>query len=293
VRVARSPAELERKPRAVAIGTFDGVHLGHKAVVRGAVEAGGTPTVVTFHPHPRDVLGYDVLLLSTLERRLELLAELGVEEVLVVEFTPEVAATTAEDFARSHILGIGAELVVAGEGFRFGNHRGGDLGVFERLGAEIHETPLVPGISSRQIRELVTDGDVRAAAALLGRPVEVEGIVVSGDARGGTLGFPTANLRVDHAVLVPRFGIYAGAGLDHRAAVSIGVNPHYGGAERRVEAFLLEFEGDLYNRRLVIELWDRLRPESVFETEEELIAQIARDVEQARSATRPASGPTE
>jgi riboflavin kinase/FMN adenylyltransferase len=287
VNVARTPGGLERKPRAVAIGTFDGVHLGHQAVVRQAVEAGAAPTVVTFHPHPREVLGYGVQLLATLERRLELLEALGVEDTLVVEFTPEVAATSAEAFAESHVLALGAEVVVAGKGFRFGHQRGGDLSVFERLGAEVHETPLVPNVSSRQIRELVTDGDVRGAAAQLGRPAEVDGLVVSGDARGGTLGFPTANLRVDHAVLVPRFGIYAGAGLDHRAAVSIGVNPHYGGAERRVEAFLLDFEGDLYGRRVIVELWERLRDEAVFENETELIAQIARDVEQTRQATRP------
>jgi riboflavin kinase / FMN adenylyltransferase len=289
VNVARAPGELGRKPRAVAIGTFDGVHRGHQAVVRQAVEAGGTPTVVTFHPHPREVLGYGVQLLATLERRLELLAALGIEDTLVVEFTPEIAATTAEAFAESHVLALGAEMVVAGQGFRFGNKRGGDLAVFERLGAEVRETPLVPGVSSRHIRELVSDGDVRGAAGELGRPLEVEGIVVSGDARGGTLGFPTANLRVDHAVLVPRFGIYAGSGMEHRAAVSIGVNPHYGGAERRVEAFLLDFEGDLYGRRVIVELWERLRDEAVFESEAELIAQIAVDVEQTRRATRPGS----
>jgi riboflavin kinase/FMN adenylyltransferase len=287
VRVARVPAELEPKPRAVAIGTFDGVHLGHQAVVRQAVEASGTPTVVTFHPHPREVLGYDVLLLSSLERRLELLETLGVEEALVVEFTPEIAAMSPEAFATSHVVGLGAEVVVAGEGFRFGNKRSGDLSVFAELGAEVRATPLVPGVSSRGIRDLVAEGNVRAAAALLGRPVEVEGVVVSGDARGGTLGFPTANLRVDHSLLVPHFGIYAGAGLDHRAAVSIGVNPHYGGSERRVEAFLLDFEDDLYGRRVVVELWDRLRDEAVFESEAELIAQIAHDVEQTRRATRP------
>ena len=181
---------------------------------------------VTFHPHPRDVLGYDVLLLSTLERRLELLDALGVEEVLVVEFTPEVAATSAEEFARTHVLALGAEVVVAGEGFRFGSKRGGDLGVFERLGAEVRETPLVPGVASRRIRELVSEGDVRAAAELLGRPAEVEGIVVSGDARGGTLGFPTANLRVDHAA--PRPAV--------RHLRRVGARPPCGGLDRREPA---------------------------------------------------------
>ena len=285
--VAHAPDELDRVPRAVAVGTFDGVHLGHRAVIGAAVETGLRPTVVTFHPHPREVLGYGVQLLATLERRLELLAALGVEDTLVVEFTPEVAATSAEAFARSHVLALGAELVVAGDGFRFGHKRGGDLTLFERLGAEVRETPLVPGVSSREIRELVSDGDVRAAARPLGRPVEVDGVVVSGDARGGTLGFPTANLRVDHGLLVPRFGIYAGSGLDHLAAVSIGTNPHYGGSERRVEAFLLDFEGDLYGRRVVVELWDRLRDEAVFSSEDDLISQIALDVEQTRQATRP------
>ena len=122
---------------------------------------------------------------------------------------------------------------------------------------------------------------------MLGRPAEVEGTVVSGDHRGGTLGFPTANLAVDPALLVPRYGIYAGSAAGHRAAVSIGVNPHYGGEERRVEAFLLDFEGELYGRRLVVELWQRLRDERAFETEHELIEQIARDVEATRAARRP------
>jgi len=287
VNVARRPEELERRPRAVAIGTFDGVHVGHRAVVAAAVTAGPAPTAVTFHPHPREVLGYQVSLLATLERRLELLAELGVEEALVVEFTPEVAALAPEEFVRSYLAAIGAELVVAGESFRFGRNRSGDLALLERLGLATRVVPLVSGVSSTEIRRLVAAGDVRGAAPLLGRPVEVEGTVVSGDARGGTLGFPTANLRTDASLLVPAFGIYAGAAGGHRAAVSIGVNPHYGGAERRIEAFLLDFGGDLYGRRLVVELWERLRDERAFGSEEELVAQIARDVEATREATRP------
>jgi riboflavin kinase/FMN adenylyltransferase len=130
-------------------------------------------------------------------------------------------------------------------------------------------------------------GDVGGAARLLGRPVELEGTVVAGDARGGTLGFPTANLALPPNLLVPAYGIYAGAALGQRAAVSIGTNPHYGGEERRVEAFLLDFEGDLYGRRLVVELWERLRDEQVFTNEQELIDQIARDVEATRNSTRP------
>jgi riboflavin kinase/FMN adenylyltransferase len=287
MRVAHTPEELGSRPRAVAIGTFDGVHVGHQAVVRAAIDAGPLPTVVTFHPHPREVLGYQVSLLSTLERRLELLARLGVEETLVVEFSPQVAALAPEEFARAYLEAIGAELVAAGESFRFGRSRSGDLGLLERLGFRTRVVAHVEGVSSTEIRRLSTAGDVRAAAPLLGRPVEVDGIVVSGDQRGGTLGFPTANLRADPAVLVPAFGIYAGAAEEHRAAVSIGVNPHYGGAERRIEAFLLDFEGDLYGRRLIVELWDRLRDERAFASEAELVDQIGRDVAATRASTRP------
>ena len=287
MKVARTPEELGRRPRAVAIGTFDGVHIGHQAVVRAAVEAGPRPTVVTFHPHPREVLGYQVSLLSTLERRLELLAEHGVEETLVVEFTLEVAGLEPENFARSYLEAIGAELVAAGESFRFGRARRGDLAVLEQLGIPAAVIPNVEGVSSSAIRRLVDAGAVREAALLLGRPVEVEGTVVSGDARGGTLGFPTANLRTDPELLVPAFGIYAGSAREHGAAISIGVNPHYGGDERRIEAFLLDFEGDLYGQRLVVELWDRLRDERAFASEAELVAQIAADVAATKASTRP------
>ncbi len=287
MRVARTPGELERVPRAAAIGTFDGVHRGHRSVVRVAAEADLRPTVITFHPHPREVLGNRVQLLSSLERRLELLAALDVEETLVVEFTPEVAQLGPDEFARLYLEPIGVRLVVAGESFRFGRGRSGDLDLLRRLGFETAVAPHVDGASSTEIRRQLDAGDIVGAAALLGRPPEVEGTVVAGDARGGTLGFPTANLRVDQALLVPRFGIYAGAALGHRAAVSIGVNPHYGGSERRVEAHLLDFDGDLYGRRLVLELWQRLRDEAAFGSEQELVEQIARDVAAARAAVRP------
>jgi riboflavin kinase/FMN adenylyltransferase len=289
VTVARDPSELERVPRAVAIGTFDGVHRGHRAVVRAAVDAGLRPTVVTFHPHPRAALGNRVELLSTLERRLELLAGCGVDDVLVVPFTTETAALEPEDFAQRVLSAIGTEIVVAGAGFRFGRRRAGDLELLRSLGMHARQVPLVEGVSSTRIRGHAQAGEVEAAARLLGRPLEVEGTVVSGDQRGGTLGFPTANLAVDPSVLVPGFGIYAGAVGDRRAAVSIGVNPHYGGTERRVEAYLLDWEGDLYGQRLVVELWRRLRGERAFDSEAALVSQIARDVEETRAATRPAS----
>ena len=147
---------------------------------------------------------------------------------------------------------------------------------------------LANGISSSEIRRLLLAGDIDRAAQALGRPPEVEGTVVAGDQRGGTLGYPTANLDVDPALLVPAYGIYAGAANGNRAAISIGTNPHYGGQERRVEAFLLDFEGDLYGRRLVLELWTRLREERAFSSEAELVEQIARDVEETEGADRPA-----
>jgi riboflavin kinase/FMN adenylyltransferase len=287
VSVVRSPAELEPTGRAVAIGTFDGVHRGHRAAIEAAKTAGLRSTVVTFDPHPRLVLGYDVQLLTTLRRRIELIEEAGPDDLLVLEFTEELSRLAPEEFV-AHILDpIGTKAVVAAESFRFGRGRKGDVELLRRLGLEVIDVPLVEGVSSSRVRELLAEGEMREAAALLGRPHELEGTVVSGDQRGGTLGFPTANLAVEPHLLVPAFGIYAGAALGGRAAISIGVNPHYGGSERRIEAFLLDFEGDLYGKELGIELWERLRDERAFESEEELVQQIALDVEATRASIRP------
>jgi riboflavin kinase/FMN adenylyltransferase len=287
MKIAHAPSQLERQPRAVAIGTFDGMHRGHRSVIDTAVATGLAPTAVTFHPHPRTVLGNRVELLSTLERRLELLAEAGVEATLVVTFSPEVMRLAPEDFAEDYLRTIGAEAIVAGSDFRFGHRRAGDLALLERLGFEIRTAPEAEDVSSSEIRRLLHAGDVRAAARLLGRPPELDGIVVTGDQRGGTLGYPTANLRVEPDLLVPGYGIYAGSTLGHRAAISIGTNPHYGGTERRIEPYLLDFEGDLYGSRLLVELWERLRDEQVFDSEQRLIDQIAADVDATRAATRP------
>ena len=273
--------------RAVAIGTFDGVHRGHRRVIEAAQASGLPTTVVTFDPHPRVALGHQVELLTTLERRLELLSALGVD-IEVVPFTQELSLATPQEFADSMLRPLGTTVVAAGENFRFGRGRSGDLGTLEELGFDVRRVPLVEGISSSRIRQLLRAGEIEGAAELLGRPPEVEGRVVAGDARGGTLGFPTANLAVPGELIVPAHGIYAGEAGGHRAAMSIGVNPHYGGEERRIEAFLLDFEGDLYGQRLIVELWQRLRDERAFASEQELIDQIARDVEAARAARRPA-----
>lgn len=288
MRVAHRPEELAAGECVAAIGSFDGVHRGHRHVLETARAAGAPVTVVTFWPHPRLVLGNRVELLSTLERRIELLEEAGVDEVLVVEFTPELAAREPAEFAESVLRQIGAKVIVVGESFRFGRAATGDPALLRQLGFDVRTVPTLDGVSSTNVRGLLREGDVVGAARLLGRPPELEGTVVLGDQRGGTLGYPTANLSVPAELLVPAYGIYAGSALGHRAAISIGVNPHYGGDERRIEPHLLDFEGDLYGRRLVVELWRRLRDERAFSSEDELVAQITRDVEETRAADRPA-----
>ena len=285
--VARRPEELPAVERAIALGSFDGVHMGHRRVLEAAQTAGLTTTVVTFWPHPRTVLGNRVELLTTLDRRLELLAERGMDEVLVVEFTSELAQLEPREFAESLLRRIGARVVAVGANFRFGRGAAGTPALFDELGFDLRPVPIVEGVSSTQIRQLLRAGDVEGAAKLLGRPAEVEGVVVLGDQRGGTLGYPTANLDAPADVIVPAYGIYAGAALGHRAAVSIGVNPHYGGSERRIEPYLLDFDGDLYGKRLIVELWRRLRDERAFDSEEDLVTQMARDVEATRAAERP------
>jgi riboflavin kinase/FMN adenylyltransferase len=287
VNVAREPEGLSDAPRGVAIGTFDGVHRGHLRVIDAARRAGLGTAVVTFDPHPRSVLGGEVVLLATLERRLELLEAAGVEDVLVLRFDERLAALSADEFAERILRRIGAETVAAGETFRFGRGREGDLELLERLGFDVRRVPLVENVSSSRIRQLLHAGETERAARLLGRPPEVEGIVVRGDGRGRELGFPTANLDVPEGLLVPPDGVYAGCARNRRAAVSIGTNPHFDGVERRVEAHLLDFDGDLYGERLVVELWAPLREQRRFDSLEELVAAIGDDVERTRAATRP------
>jgi riboflavin kinase/FMN adenylyltransferase len=286
--VVRDPCELAEARRSVAIGTFDGVHRGHRRVIEAARAAHLRPAVVTFEPHPRAVLGGEVRLLTTTQRRLELLEEAGVQDVILLRFDAELAGLTPEAFAENVLRAAGAEVVAAGDTFRFGRGRSGDLDLLEELGFDVRRVPLVENVSSSHIRNLLSAGDIADAARLLGRPPELDGVVVQGDRRGKELGFPTANLSVPDDLLVPPDGVYAGAGRDRPAAVSIGTNPHFGGAERRVEAYLLDFDDDLYGERLVVELWERLRDQARFESEAELVAAIADDVERTRHAVRPA-----
>jgi riboflavin kinase/FMN adenylyltransferase len=287
MRIAHAPSQLERRPRAVAIGTFDGVHRGHRSVLQATIDSGLDPTVITLDPHPRIALGNRVDLITTLERRLELLADAGVIDTLVAAFTPEFMRLTPEEFIATYLSSIGTEAVAVGADFRFGHRRSGSVETLERAGLTVLPVERVDGVSSTAIRDAVREGELDDAAQMLGRPFELDGIVVAGDQRGGTLGYPTANIAMDAQLLCPRYGIYAGAALGHRAAVSIGTNPHYGGSERRIEPYLLDFDGDLYGDRLVVELWARLRDEAVFDSEAELVAQIARDVDATRAAARP------
>jgi riboflavin kinase / FMN adenylyltransferase len=287
VNVAREPAGLPEARRSVAVGTFDGVHRGHLHVIEAAREVGLRTAVVTFDPHPRAVLGGSVELLTTLERRLELLSDAGVDDVLVIPFDEELAALSAENFAEQMLRGIGAEAIAAGATFRFGRGREGDLDLLARLGLDVRRVPLLEKVSSSRVRELLHAGKPEQAATLLGRPPEVEGIVVRGDGRGRELGFPTANLDVPEGLLVPPDGVYAGWAYERRAAVSIGTNPHFDGVERRVEAHLLDFDGDLYGQRLLVEIWNSVREQRRFDSLEELVAAIGDDVDRTRAATRP------
>jgi len=287
VKVVRDPRDLPRSVRAVAIGSFDGIHLGHRRVLDVAFETGLPVAVLTFDPHPRVLFGQHVELLTTLERRIELLVEYGVEEIVVLRFDQELAQMTPEQFMLRHLAPLGAEIVVAGPDFRFGHDRAGDLALLQEEGILTRVVDPVTGVSSTTIRDALAKGDTVRAASLLGRPYELDGRVVPGFARGVKLGFPTANLVFAPHQLVPRDGIYAGFGDGHRAAVSIGRNIHFGGGERRTEVHLIDFSGDLYGRRLVVELWQWLREEQAFPSETALTEQIGRDVQATRDAQRP------
>jgi riboflavin kinase/FMN adenylyltransferase len=287
VNVARVAGDLPEARRGVAVGTFDGVHLGHLRVIDAARAAGLRTAVVTFDPHPRAVLGRDVELLTTLDRRLELFDAAGVDDVVVLAFDETLANLEPTEFAELILRGMGAEAVAAGDTFRFGRDRQGDLTLLEALDFDVRRVPVLENVSSSRIRELVHGGEPGRAARLLGRPPEVEGIVVHGDGRGRELGFPTANLDVPAGLLIPPDGVYVGRTRDRLAAISIGTNPQFDGVERRVEAHLLDFDDDLYDQRLVVEVWGFLRGQMRFESVEALVEQIGGDVAQARAARRP------
>jgi riboflavin kinase / FMN adenylyltransferase len=272
-------------PRSVAIGTFDGVHLGHREVIRG------NDTVLTFDPHPMSVIRPEAMpkLLTPFPVKRDLIAGLGVEELIVIPFDRSFASLTAEDFVQDVLIGrLGAKRVSVGENFRFGK---GAKGTDELLRShsefETSVTPLVEvegeTVSSTQIRGLVAAGEVKEAAAFLGGPFLFEGEVVEGDRRGRTLGMPTANLVPDDAFVCPGHGIYAAWAHGHAAAVSIGVRPTFEtGRGVLIEAYLIDFTGDLYGQTLRIAFIERMRGEKRFDSAEELVEQMNRDVARAR-----------
>jgi riboflavin kinase / FMN adenylyltransferase len=283
--------DVEPRPRRVAIGTFDGVHLGHREVIAGA------ETVITFDPHPQSVVapGSEPKLLTTLERKAELIASLGVEELVVIPFDGAFAARDAKDFI-DHVLveRVAATHVSVGENFRFGHKAQGDVRLLS--GDPRFETRVVPllevdgeVVSSSHIRGLVSGGAVHYADALLGAPFAVDGEVQHGDKRGRTLGFPTANLVPRPGYVTPGHGVYACRavlpdGTPVPAATNVGVRPQFvTGRGELIEAFLIDWSGDLYGQKLRVEFLRRLRGERRFESVDALVGQMHADVDEARA----------
>src|SRR4051794_2116222 len=281
--------DAEPRPRHLAVGEFDGVHLGHREVIDGA------DTVLTFEPHPRAVVAPDSApkLLTPLAVKADLIAGLGVRELIVIPFDGSFSAQTAQEFI-DHVLleRLGARAVSVGENFRFGNRAKGDTDLlraqdaFETRVARMVE---LDGeiVSSTPVRGLVTAGEVDVARRFLGAPFQMRGTVAHGDKRGRTLGYPTANLVPDPTLVVPGHGIYACraevAGEQRIAAVNVGVRPAvHKGRGLLVEAYLLDFEGDIYGEELRLEFLARLRGEKRFESVEALVEQMHHDVDEAR-----------
>ena len=272
-------------PRNVAIGTFDGVHLGHREVIRGS------DTVLTFEPHPLAILHPEATpkLVTSFNIKRDLIAGLGVEELVVIPFDREFAALSPEQFAVDVLAGrLGAERVSVGENFRFGKGAKGTP-EFLRSRSEF-ETRVVPlvevsgeTVSSSHIRGLVLAGDVRHAAEFLGGPFLFEGEVVVGDRRGRELGVPTANIVPDDALVCPGHGVYAAWAHGYPAAVNVGVRPTFEtGRGLLVEAHLIGFDGDLYGQNLRIAFIERMRGEKRFESVDALVEQMQRDIVEAR-----------
>ncbi len=299
---------------AVTIGAYDGVHLGHRRVIAEVQERarrlGLSTAVVTFDRHPATVVRPESapLLLTDLDQKIELLAETGVDHVVVISFDQERSRESAEDFVEEVLVGcLRARVIVVGEDFHFGYGRSGNVALLSEMGVErrfevvglglVDESgdgSLTPGeaVSSTRIRKLLSEGRVTDAARLLGRPHEVRGVVSHGDGRGGAvLGYPTANVAVPNGILLPADGIYAGYferadGSVHAAAISLGRRPTFyeHAATSLLEAYLLEFSGDLYGERVKVRFVTRLRGEERFDSPEALAAQMAKDVEATRAA---------
>ena len=279
---------------AVTIGAYDGVHRGHQFVIGQLRELGLETVVLTFDRHPASVVRPESapLLLTDLEQKLELLAATGVDHTVVLHFDHARSQEEPEDFVREVLVGaLAARVVVVGEDFHFGRRRRGNVEVLRdmggSLGFEVVHVPLLAGASSTQVRRLLAAGDVAGAAELLGRPHEVRGVVEKGDQRGRELGYPTANVAVPAEILLPAPGIYAGWYDGERpAAISVGRRPtfHDGGSPVVLEAYLLDFAGDLYGQPARVSFVSRLRDEERFDSVDDLVDQMAADVEATRAA---------
>lgn len=282
----------------VPIGIFDGVHRGHQLVLARAVEAArehdARVVVITFDPHPVAILRPEALplMLTTIDRRIRLLKQYGADSVVVLEFNDALSQQTADEFVEQTLVErLNAIRIVVGANFRFGHRAAGDVALLRKFGLEVDDVPLLAAgevLSSTAIRERVAEGDVVAAADALGRLHLVEGPVVRGDARGRALGYPTANVAVAPDIAIPKDGVYAGwlvrdGGERLQAAISVGTNPTFDGVERRVEAYALDVDIDLYDESVVVEFAQHLRGMARFETAAELVAAMARDVERTRA----------
>ncbi len=284
------------RPTVLTLGVFDGLHLGHQKIMRTVVErataVGAHPTAITFDPHPRAVLHPESAppLLQTLDQRLANFEVLGIEQAIVIRFNRDFASNPAEDFLRNIVLDrLQAREVYLGKGFAFGRDRGGNIDLLRKMSSELgfvadevdEVTLRGQRISSSKIRGLLAEGRVNLARRMLGRPYGVEGVIIRGNRRGHTIGFPTANLR-PHNRVVPKFGVYATAtlvdGTWRRSITNIGVRPTFETeAEPSIETYIFDFDGDLYGDVLRVRFLHRLRDERKFSGVEELKAQIEKD----------------
>jgi riboflavin kinase / FMN adenylyltransferase len=287
-------SDAERRPRHVAIGTFDGVHVGHRRVIHGA------DTVLTFDPHPLSVIHPEAApkLIMPFAVKRDVIEGLGVSELVIIPFDEDFSKITAKDFCSQILVEtLGAEQVSVGENFRFGAKAKGDPEMLaSRTEFSTRVVPLVEvdgeTVSSSRIRALIAAGEVDAAMRCLGAPYLLEGEVVEGDRRGRDLGFPTANIVPSDEYVYPGHGVYAAFANGHPAAVNVGVRPTFEtGRGMLVEAYLIDFEGDLYGRPLRVAFIARLRGERRFASVEELVAQMHRDVEDARELCASFSAP--
>ena len=288
------------RPTVLTLGVFDGLHLGHQRIMHKVVEraraVGAVPTAITFDPHPREVLHPESAppLLQTLDQRLANLEVLGIEQAIVIPFSREFASNSAEDFITEIIHDrLHAKEVYLGKGFAFGRARGGNIELLRKMTGElgfvadeVDEVQLRgQRISSSAIRKLLAEGRVNLARRMLGRPYGVEGVVVRGDRRGHTIGFPTANLH-PHNRVIPKYGVYATAtlidGVWRRSITNIGVRPTFGAdAEPSIESYIFDFDGELYGDVLRVRFLHRIRDEKKFNGIDELKSQIERDTRRA------------